>query len=84
MKGVVVIIRDFKKRPLLRKIWKEGKSVFYVLESSQFELLNKGEKGIGPIGFPKEDVFKYDPHLASSMEDLYKSGKWDWNKLVPF
>jgi len=76
MKGELVIIRAFGGQPLLRRIWEIDNKVVYVTDDSKKDLIS--------LGFPREDVFKYDSDLAVSMEALYKSKKWDWNKLVPF
>ena len=76
MRGEIVIIRAFGGQPLIRRIWEIDNKVVYVTDDSRQNLIS--------LGFPREDVFKYDPKIAESMEQLYKSGKWAWNKLVPF
>jgi len=47
-------------------------------------LLEKDERAINPIGFPKEYVFKYDQEFASSREEFYKKDKVNWDKLITF
>jgi hypothetical protein len=84
MRGSHVIVRAFGGVPLIRRIWDEETSLIYITNDEQFELLTKGKEALEPIGFPREDVFTYDSELASSMNQLYEDGKWDWNKLVPF
>jgi hypothetical protein len=69
---------------LIRRVWDEDNNGVYITDDQQFQLLIDGKKGLEPIGFPHEDVFKYDPELASSMDQLSKEDKWDWNKLVSF
>lgn len=84
MRGDFVIVRAFGNIPLIRRLWDEGDYCVYITNDEQYQLLNEGNGSIGPIGFPREDVFKYDSELASSMNQLYKTGKWDWNKLASF
>lgn len=71
MRGEFVIVRAFGGKPLVRRLWDVGKHVVYITNNSD-----------GPVGFPIEDVFKYDQELIEEMEALYRSGKWDWSKLT--
>jgi hypothetical protein len=75
-KDDLVIIRAYGGKPLIRRIWNFDAKAVYVINDSM--------QGIVSLGFPREDVFKYDPKVVSSMDQLYKAGKWDWNKLVAF
>ena len=84
MRGDFVIMRAFGDIPLIRRLWDEDNNGVYITNDELFQLLTEGKGSIQPIGFPQEDVFKYDPELASSMDRLFKNGEWDWNKLVPF
>jgi hypothetical protein len=84
MQGDLVIVRTYGGVPLVRRVWNEDDSYIYITNDEQLELLIKGQKALEPIGFPREDVFKYDPKLASEMDRLVKSEKWEWNKLVSF
>jgi len=84
MRGNIVIIRTYGDVPLVRRVWDEDDSTIYITNDEQFQLLNEGKEALEPIGFPREDVFKYTPDLAAAMDQLVKSGKWDWNKLASF
>ncbi|OGP50370.1 MAG: hypothetical protein A2Y79_11655 [Deltaproteobacteria bacterium RBG_13_43_22] len=81
MRGDFVIIRSYGGLPLIRRIWDEDEKGVYITNDEQLEYLLSGKDALQPIGFPREDVFKYDPKFASTMENLYKNGEWDWNKL---
>ena len=72
----MVIIRAYGGQPLIRRIWDFNNKVVFVTD----DLI----EGIISLGFPRENVFKHDHKLASSMERNYKQGKWDWNRLIPF
>lgn len=84
MRGDFVIVRTFGNIPLIRRLWDESDYCVYITNDEQFQLLTNGKEALQPIGFPREDVFQYDPEIASSMDQLVKSGKWDWNKLASF
>ena len=80
MRGSLVIARDYKGSPLLRRVWDAGSGVVYLSEESQFQQLSTGRDALRPVGFPAGDVFAYDPNLA---EDI-ASGSVDWNSLRKF
>lgn len=84
MRGDLVIVRAFGGEPLIRRVWKEVSRGVYITTDTVFKKLMTGESGtIQPVGFPREDVFRYDAELAKDMDALYQSGRWDWTKLVP-
>lgn len=80
MRGSLVIARDYKGVPLLRRVWESGSKVVYLSEESQFQQLSTGGIGLIPVGFPKEDVFACDPEAVRQME----SGSLDWGSLRRF
>ena len=55
----------------------------YITNDTYLEKLMAGETKFQPVGFPQEDVFKFDPEIATAMDDLVENRKWDWTKLVP-
>ncbi|MDP3181823.1 MAG: hypothetical protein Q8M54_03275 [Desulfobaccales bacterium] len=83
MRGDLVIVRAFKGVPLVRRVWEEVEHGVYITDDAHLERLLAGEGAIQPIGFPREDVFRFDPEIASVMDDLIQGGNWDWTKLVP-
>jgi hypothetical protein len=83
MRGDLVIVRAFRGVPLVRRVWEEVAQGVYITDDTLFERLSKGENTVQPVGFPREDVFKYDPDLAKDMDTLYQAGEWDWTKLAP-
>jgi len=84
MKGNKVIIRTYGGKPLIRRVWEEHEKIILITDDIQFGLLESGEEAIMPIGFPREDVFKYDHELAMLMEHQINKEEWDWGKLVPY
>lgn len=84
MRGETVIVRAYGGIPLIRRIWDIGEDVIYIVADSQFGLLVKNDpKAISPIGFPKEDVFKFDRKIANSICNISRN-EFDWNKLSRF
>ncbi|MGO9622447.1 MAG: hypothetical protein ACLPT6_13705 [Desulfobaccales bacterium] len=83
MQGDMVIVRAFGGEPLVRRIWEEAGRGVYITTDTIFENLLAGDTKIQPVGFPREDVFKFDPEIAAAMDTLIQIGKWDWTKLVP-
>ena len=81
MAGELVIIRDFRGRPLVRRVWMSDQRGVYITDDEGFASLKAGKRDHIPVGFPREDVFEYDPELAVRAQDLYASGAWDWGRL---
>lgn len=69
---------------MVRRVCDEDEEGVYITDDVGLERLRKGNIDIWPVGFPREDVFKFDPELAEDCDRLRESGKWDWNSLDPF
>jgi hypothetical protein len=83
MRGELVIVRAYRNRPLIRRVWDIGKRVVYITSEQEYQKLISGKPSIGAIGFPKEDVFKYDPNVAKDV-DNHEICPIDWSKLTRF
>ncbi len=80
MHGETVVVRAFGGVPLIRKVWEVGEDVVYLVSDNHYNLLTKEDpRAIGPIGFPKEDVFLYEPEIVK----LNKKTIPRWEKLRP-
>lgn len=77
MRGELVIVRDFRAKALIRRVWDADAKAIYITDDQQFERLVAGHEALLPIGFPKEDVFEYAPEIVESIA----AGSVDWNKL---
>lgn len=80
MRGEMVVVKDFRGRALVRRVWDADEKAVYITDDQQFERLSKGEDALMPVGFPKDDVFEYDSAIAESMAN----GSIDWSKLKLF
>lgn len=82
MRGEYVIVRTYGGRPLIRRVRAVGENVIYITNDQQLKLLMEDAgDAIGPIGFPKEDVFRYDPKM---LELINNTQNITWDKLKPF
>ena len=81
MRGTIVILRAYLGQPIVRNVWDVNEMVVYITNDEYFQKLMAGADAPLPVGFPREDVFEYDPELAGSLEILYQSGALDWEKL---
>jgi hypothetical protein len=85
MRGELVIVRGFKGKPYIRRIWDIGEHIIYITNEKMFPLLiNKDSRAIGPIGVPKDDVFKYDPMMTESINRFSEKSQFNWDKLTPW
>jgi hypothetical protein len=85
MRGDIVIVRAYRNKPLVRRVWETDNQLIFLVNEAEFRSLMDGhEKPVGLIGFPKEDVFKYDPNLAEEVEKGFRDGCFLWDRLKPF
>ena len=74
MRGDLVIVRAFGSRPLARRLWGVQGGGAYVCGEDQFNLLAAGREAPPPIGFPREDVFEYEPQALLNLERAFTTG----------
>ncbi len=79
MKGEFVVLRAYDG-PLVRRVVAAEQDVVYVATDEQYGLLAQGLPALEPVGFPREDVFQYDPKLEKEIA----RGKVDWQRLTPY
>jgi hypothetical protein len=80
MRGQPIIVRCYGNIPKIVNYWSEDQHAIYVTNHEGIKKLSDGDTSIFPIGFPRKDVFKYDPLIGATIND----SKWDWNNLIPF
>jgi hypothetical protein len=80
MKGETVIVRSFKGKPLVRKVWDFQGDVVLICDDDNYRALSQGEDGLWPVGFKVGDIFKYSERLALQIlkNDAFVP---DWNAL---
>ncbi len=74
MRGEIVVVRVFGGAGLVRRVWDVSESVVYLTDDEQLQRYALGLPMLIPIGFPREDVFKFSAGTAVG-------GTVDWNRL---
>lgn len=66
MKGEHVLVRARGGRPLKRRVWRVSEEKIFVLSPETYK---QAEAGIETraIGFPREDVFRFDAKLLAAL-----------------
>ena len=77
MKGDIVIVRERKGRPLVRRVWESTPTGVFISEERQFQRLAAGIVALNPVGFPRDDVYNYDPAVLPDLEQGL-----GWEKLT--
>ncbi len=77
MKGDRVIVRAFGDEALVRRVWQVNGQAVYVTDDLNFRRLEAGADAPFAIGFPREDVFRYDAGAAARIGN----SDWDWTYL---
>ena len=79
MRGSRVIVRTYSGKAALARVWDANSKVVLITTDDGFRKLSSGKGDVLPIGFPKVDVFRYNPRLVPT-----KRGRVDWAKLEPW
>jgi hypothetical protein len=77
MKGDRVIVRAYGDVALVRRVWEADDRAVYVTDDATLAKLQAGLDAPFAIGFPREDVFRYEPKAASR---IGRRG-WEWASL---
>lgn len=83
MRGELVICKDALGRPLVRRVWEVvNKYCVTICNPNRYDLLVKAyDTQLPPLGWPREDVYHYDPQ---ALEEFVKDGIVDpelWKQL---
>ena len=78
-RGSLVFARCHQGSEAALAFWAEVENMVLLSDSNQFERLVSGLSALSPVGFLKQDVFKYDEGLAKDL-----SRGIDWSLLEPF
>jgi len=80
MIGEKVIVRAFGNEPLVRRVWEVTRDKVYICSDESFERIKAEgyQPDCFPIGFPPENVFRYDEDLFDYLTKNYKTpSAWD-------
>ena len=84
IQGQQVVVRGFSGQPLIRKVWEVTEAAVFVCTDKNFQRLVEGYDALWPVGFPREDVFQFDPEVLNSTVNLSTPTERLWCKLVPW
>ena len=85
MRGELVVVRAFGGQPLVRRVWAADASTVYICGEQEFQRRLSGDETVWPVGFPREDVFIYDPSLAALLTESLAATSWGgWEQLKPW
>jgi hypothetical protein len=80
MKGQLVVVKDVNGVPLVRRLWDCSASGAYILSEEEWEKKMSGQQSLDPVGFPMNDVFRYDENAKAAL----LSPEFSWDVLTPF
>lgn len=66
-----VLVRASQGEPLVRTVISEGESVIYLANPARLSEVQSGQTD--PIGFPREDVFIYEPEVARRLMSAWQN-----------
>ncbi len=77
MRGERVIVRADGGVPLVRRVWGTDERAVYITDDTTLAKLQAGANAPFPIGFPREDVFRFEGEAAAR---IGRPG-WEWSSL---
>jgi hypothetical protein len=83
MRGDQVVVRTAGGEPRLVRVWDVAGEVVLICSEENYQTLVSGKEGLWPVGFPKKDVFGYNP----SQEKMLRNWKTDramWEHLASY
>jgi hypothetical protein len=80
MRGQLVVVKDVDGALLIRRAWDCSEKGIYIHSEEEWKKRMNGEKSLEPVGFPVEDVFRYDDKAKTELASPSPS----WEKLTPF
>jgi len=80
MRGDKVIVRAFGGEPLIRLIWNVYPDIIDICDEEGYQRLLAGESWI-PIGFPRKDIFQYDPGVVEELMREWRGNPAIWESL---
>jgi len=88
MFGETVLVREFGGRPVICKVWEVTREKVYICTEENFEILKAHKdkpfpSNRFPIGFPKEDVFRYNPKRKAILDNWRNNPKF-WEQMVRY
>lgn len=78
MRGDLVIIKDIRNDPLVRRVWDvDDKNVYICTEERYQNLINDDDYYGWCIGFPRQLVFEYSPQINFPLFDVIPNEMWE-------
>ena len=82
MRGDKVIVRALRDEPLVRRVWDVSEKAVFICSEENFRLLATGQLGLWPVGFFREDVFKYDASVVHGINGKIEADPTLWERLT--
>jgi hypothetical protein len=71
-----VVVKDIANRPQFKIVCHASKDMVFVTSEPAFIAMQKGEKSVFPIGFPRDRVFVYDGRELSGKINWAEMKRW--------
>lgn len=75
--GETVVLKEFNGNPILGKVWSQVALGVLIHDEHNFAIRKSGGVALGPVWFPAEDVFSYEPHLFERLG----RGEIQWSEM---
>jgi len=84
MRGQYVLLRAFRNKPIVRRIWDADDDTVYICNEENFARLSAGLAGHWPVAFPRSDAFAHDALPAELVKRGQPVPNEVWEDLPPW
>lgn len=83
MQGDTVVVRTLGGQPKIVRVWQIKETFILICSEENYKSLKNGNKGLMPVGIPKQDVFRYNPSQDKMLKNWQRDSNL-WNHLVNY
>ena len=84
MRGDKVIARASDGRPVVLRVWETTPYLVFVCSEDNYKALTLGERGLWPVGVPREDVYDHDTAVQADLQARWQTDPSKWDHAIPY
>lgn len=83
-RGDTIVVRSYGNKPLIRRVWQVTDRAVYIHSEENYQKHIQGIAVVGPVGFPRDDAYVYEPDTFPADAEGVSQGATFWHQLRPY